>query len=180
MVCFAVLFVSVLAPPLLIKAQAQQQQQVQQDKEKLFLSFKLVDPHPDSYYRNATNYDISKVISNNMNKSIPNYMNKKIEFNLKNNFNINTNVRISDNNIDWTIPFTVIDTSTPNVIRSQQGTLGASALTSNLTKEHNTITNITTYTGQSGLFVNYSNIADVDVKVTIYPNDTGIIETRQQ
>jgi hypothetical protein len=80
------------------------------------------------------------------------------------------------------IPFTVIDTtSKPNIITSYKGTLGVGALTSNLVKEHNTLTNITTYTGGFGLLAGgYSSIADLDVKTTIYPNATGIMELREK
>jgi len=150
-----------------------------QEKEKFFMSFKLANPQPSSYYKNATAYDISDIISNNMNKSFTTYMHKKIQFNLKDTSN--TYARISDSDIDWRIPFTIIDTSTPNIIRSQESTLGKSlGSTSNLVKEYNILTNITTYTGESGLLVDYSHIADLDVKATIYPNATGVMELRQK
>jgi hypothetical protein len=85
-------------------------------------------------------------------------LDKKIEFNLK-----DSGARISDSDIHLSIPFTVIDTtSKPNIIISYKSTLGASVST-NLIKEHNTLTNTTTYSGDGMLSANYANIAALDV-----------------
>jgi hypothetical protein len=120
--------------------------------------------------------NIPAVISDNLNRSShATYTNKTIEYNLK-----DADARISDNDLHLTIPITVIDsTSKPNIITSYKTTLGANVF-SNLIKERNTLTNITTYSGDSDLSANYAKIADLDVKATIYPNATGIMELREK
>jgi hypothetical protein len=40
-----------------------------QEHEKFFMSLKLANPQPNPYYNNATNYDTSDIMSNNLNKS---------------------------------------------------------------------------------------------------------------
>ena len=144
--------------------------------EKLFISFKLDNPQP-SAYSNSTVYHISSFISNNLNKSFANYINKKIEFNLK-----NANAEISDRDISLSIPITVIsaNASKPNIITSYETTLKASQLTSNVIKEHNTLTIITTYSATFDLFEDINRITSVDTKATIYPNATGLMELREK
>ena len=77
-----------------------------------------------------------------MNKSVPAYINKNIQFNLK-----DANAEISDRDMTLSIPITVINVnaSKPNIVTSYVTTLKASQLTSNVVKEHNTLTNTTTY-----------------------------------
>src|SRR5215217_398917 len=112
--CFSALFIGVILSPIIpmavkntmvVRAHAQTQ-------EKFFMILKLSNPHADTYQYNTTNYDVSD-ISSNMNKSLGTYINKKIEFNLK-----NSKIGISNTLIDWLIPFTFIDTNKPNIIKS--------------------------------------------------------------
>ncbi len=157
-------------------AQAQAQAQ---DKEKFFMSLKLVNSQPGSIFNNnGAIYNIPAIISDNLNKSYPTFTNKTIEYDLK-----NADTRISDSDLHLTIPTTVIDsaTSKPNIITSYKSTLRLDVL-SGLVKERNTLTNVTTYSniGFLALPVNYANIVNVDVKATIYPNATGIMELREK
>jgi hypothetical protein len=83
--------------------------------------------------------------------------------------------------LGYTIPINVIDLSTPNIIRSKPDKIMSSPSIDNYTKELNTQTNVTTYTGQGGLFhsSNFTNFP-VDYKAIIYPNATGLVITRER
>jgi hypothetical protein len=76
------------------------------------------------------------------------------------------------------IPITVIsvNASKPNIVTSYETTLKASQLTSNVVKEHNTLTNTTTYSAAFDFFEDIKDLTKVDAKATIYPNATGIME----
>jgi hypothetical protein len=51
----------------------------------------------------------------------------------------------------------------------------------NYTKELNTLTNITTYTGQSSLYYGQNNTPfEVNLKAVIYPNGTGLVYTTER
>lgn len=149
-----------------------------QEKEKFFMSLKLVNSQPGSIFNNnGAVYNIPTIISDNLNRSShPTYTNKTIQYDLE-----NADARISDSDLHLTIPITVIDnaTSKPNIIKSYKTTLGLDVL-SGVVKERNTLTNVTTYSGDGYLTANYANIANVDVNATIYPNATGIMELREK
>ena len=148
-----------------------------QAQEKLVMTLKLSNPQPSAYNGNSTVYQISSVILNNLNKSVTAYLNKNIQFNLK-----RANTEISDTDISLAIPITVIsvNASKPNIVTSYETTLKASQLTSNVVKEHNTLTNTTTYSAAFDFFEDIKDLTKVDAKATIYPNATGIMELREK
>jgi hypothetical protein len=103
--------------------------------------------------------------------------NDKIEYNLKDIY-----VNIYDCNIWWYIPYKIVDTSTPHIIRTKEATIASSSIIMNCIKEVNTLTNTTTYTGQSsvGLIDSHEWLYNnVNIKATIYPNGTGIVESKE-
>jgi hypothetical protein len=171
--CFVAIFM-ILVSPLSSVATIQAQAQ---EKEKFFMSLKLVNSQPNSILsNNGAAYNIPAIISDNLNKSgHGTYANKTIEYNLK-----EADAQISDSDLHLTIPITVIDsTSKPNIITSYKSKLGVDIL-SDLIKERNTLTNTTTYSGDGDLTANYANIGHLDVNATIYPNATGIMELREK
>jgi hypothetical protein len=76
--------------------------------------------------------------------SSPNY---KIEYSLKDIY-----VNIYDCSVWWYIPYKIVDgTSSPNIIRTREATIGSASTPTNCVKELNTLTNTTTYTMQSAI-----------------------------
>ncbi len=82
-----------------------------QDKEKLIISFKIANPQPSAYNSDSMVYQISSIVTNNLNKTIPAYMDKNIEFNLK-----RANAEISDSVFDFALPITVMSVMLVNQI----------------------------------------------------------------
>ncbi len=93
----------------------------------------------------------------------------------------NVTVNVGENAIHWSVPYKIIDISKPHIIKTKQSTLSAGSLyspTSNYAKEVNTLTNTTTYTGTTSVYRNYLSILnDMEIKATLYPNKTGVVET---
>ena len=76
------------------------------------------------------------------------------------------------------IPITVIsvNASKPNIVTSYENKLDSTQPISNVVKEHNTLTNTTTYSAAFDFFEDIKDLTKVDAKATIYPNATGIME----
>lgn len=93
---------------------------------------------------------------------------------------------MSDANIMFGIPYKIINTSTPHIIKTKNGEVRTTG-TRNYTKEVNTLTNIVTYTGQETLSMGEVSSIDENDKVTItanikataYPNGTAILEATE-
>jgi hypothetical protein len=92
-----------------------------------------------------------------------------------------TDAGMSDVYIFFDIPYKIIDTSTPHIIKTKNGGIHTSG-TRNYTKEVNTLTNITTYTGQDTLYAGEDGKVTIaaNMKATAYPNGTAILEARQR
>jgi hypothetical protein len=153
-----------------------------QDKEKLIISFKIANPQASAYNSDSMVYKISSIVINNLNKTIPAYMDKNIQFNLE-----RANAEISDSNIDFALPITVmsVNASKPNIVTSYETALTSSQLVSNVIKERNTLTNTATYSATFGIYEQYKDINGLTnsliySKATIYPNATGIMELREK
>ena len=77
--------------------------------------------------------------------------------------------------------FNIID-----IIRTRDSAIQSNAITSNMTREYNTLTNTTSYIGQTGLWLGneLSNLVQVNnnlnVNATIYPNSTGIVQINER
>ena len=63
-------------------------------------------------------------------------------------------VTIDDTSINWGLPFKIIDTSTPNIVKTRNGDIRLFTFTEDYEKQFNTLTNITSYTGKSTILIN--------------------------
>ena len=95
--------------------------------------------------------------------SLPN--NFKLEYDLK-----DSSAGVSDKSIDWKISYKIIDTSNPDIIKTKSGQIQSFGV-QGYTKV-NTKTNVATYTSDGSLSMN--------MKATVYPNSTEILESKQQ
>ena len=141
-----------------------------QEKEKFFMSFKFRNPQSGIEVYNMTT---------NMKKFPSSSPNDKIEYNLK-----DVSVDINDCSVSWSIPYKIIHTtSTPNVIRTTKASIFSDIDRTKCVKEVNTLTNTTTYTGPNITTLTahpqwpYYGI-NVNIKATLYPNGTGIVESK--
>jgi hypothetical protein len=178
--CFAVVFVGVLGSPvtltrmaveksIIMKAHAQTQTQ----EQKFFMIMKIRNPTAGGILASGKGYQVYNMTTNI--DKIPSITdNKKIEFSK------DLTVDISDSAIYWNIPYTIVDTSTPDIIKTKTSHIGTSD-TQNFTKEFNTKTHVTKYEGQGFLIRDYDKSLPIsfNITATIYPNDTGIVETKQ-
>lgn len=174
---FIILTVSVIVNPVLHIAngntiEAQAQKQIQQNKFFMIIKTHSTALNNDYKVDNVTSNIQSTILNNTSNT------NKKIEYDLK-----HASVTISDTAAYWTLPFKIIDTNTHNIIKTNNAQIGTGINPFNYTKEFNTQTRVATYTGYTRL-IDYNRIGldtpDVDIKAIVYPNGTGIIETKQQ
>ena len=142
----------------------------EQQQEKFFMIMKLHKP------TNSDFYQVSNITTNMKNF---NQGNNKVEYSLA-----DVTVDIDDSGIVWSLPFKIIDTtSTPNAIKTRNGSIGLNAITLDYEKQYNTLTKITTtYTGKSVLFIDngggQERITDLSLKAVIYPNMTGTLEMK--
>jgi hypothetical protein len=110
--------------------------------------------------------------------SLPN--NYKIEYDLK-----DSSAGVTDKSIDWLISYKMINASNPDVIKTKNGQILSSGF-ENYTKELNTKTNAATYTSQGSLSKGsfdpneIMTMPTMNTKAIIYPNGTGIIESKER
>ena len=77
-------------------------------------------------------------------------------------------------------PYNVIDTNTPNVVKTRNGAMTLLQDEGTFERQMNTLTNITSYKATSTLaFEDQTSIDDVNITAVIYPNGTGVLELRQ-
>jgi hypothetical protein len=140
----------------------------QQQKEKFFMVMKL--------HKSFDFYQVSNITTNMKNF---NQGDNKVEYNLKDG-----TMRVDDSGIIWSQSFKIIDTtSTPNVIKMREGSIGLNSITMDYEKQYNTLTKTTTYTGKSSLIIDSgagagqeAAVQDLSLKAVIYPNMTGTLE----
>ena len=171
---FFVFMISISPVSSITQAQAQQQQTQQ---GKFFMILKLRNPKP-SMFVNTTEYEIANLTVSP--KKLPGSEgnNAKVEYNLE-----NRTADISGDAIRWGIPYKIIDTSTPDIIRTKDGIFAITTV--GFTKELNTKTHLVTYTGGNVLRGTLGSIIPIpannlDVKAVMFPNETGIIETTEK
>ena len=149
--------------------------QAQEPQQKFFIVIKAhsTDSHDEFKADNIISTNLqSTVLKNNYN----NKPNIKIEYDLN-----RATIVISNETTYWTLPFKIIDTSTPNIIRIKNVQIGTGINALDYTREFNTQTKIATYTGNTGVTDserNGFNVSDFSIKATVYPNGTAIIDTR--
>lgn len=140
---------------------------------------KLRNPHPYSplEINGPIFYDIYN-LTTNLKKFPSTSETDKTVYNLT---DAGTDAGMSDVYIFFDIPYKIIDTSTPHIIKTKNGGIHTSG-TRNYTKEVNTLTNITTYTGQDTLYAGEDGKVTIaaNMKATAYPNGTAILEARQR
>ena len=105
------------------------------------------------------------------------YQGNKIQFDLG-----NTNFWISNHTMYLNQPFQVLDTNTPNVVKTRNSEMEIDLvqIKENYVKELDTLRNITTYSSSSPLSIDGQTfIDDLNVSSVVYPNQTGILELRQ-
>jgi hypothetical protein len=149
-----------------------------QQQEKFFMIMKLQKP-TEIKETGSVYYQVSNITTNM--KNFNQGGNNKVEYSLR-----DVSVFITDSAIYWTLPFKIIDTTIPNVIKTRQGSIGINSFTEGYEKQYNILTNITTYTGKSVLFIDsgvvgegqVAAVPDLSLKAVIYPNMTGTLEMR--
>ncbi|MFZ0648678.1 MAG: hypothetical protein WAM27_10720 [Nitrososphaeraceae archaeon] len=141
------------------------------DNRSFFMSLKLGNPQeitPGSFFFDVLNMTTNM---NNFNQ------NGTIEYDLD-----DADVSIDDSSIQWSQSFKIIDTSESNIIKTRNGNIGLNAFTENYEKQYNTLTNTTSYTGISIVYLDsggyQERVADVSLKAVILPNGTGTLEIR--
>jgi hypothetical protein len=169
---YAILTIAVVAST---HAQAQVQQSRQTQQEKFFMIFKI----RKSQFGGPDQYEVYNMTTNM--KKFPSSPNDKISYSLK-----DVSVDIYDCSVSWSIPYRVIDTtSTPNVIRTMKASIFSDIDRTKCVKEVNTLTNTTIYTGPNITTLTehpqwpYYDI-NVNIKATLYPNGTGIVESKER
>jgi hypothetical protein len=137
--------------------------------------FKIRSPQSGTF-EGSTKYEVYNMTTN-MKKFPSSSPNDRIEYSLKDIF-----VDISDSATWWYIPYKIIDTSTPNIIKTKHNQIGSASNTMNYTKEVNALTNTTTYTGDSSVKLEDTTdwlFNNIKIKAILYPNGTGIVESRE-
>jgi hypothetical protein len=111
----------------------------------------------------------------NMTTNMKNFnQNNTVEYDVK-----DIDVTIDDSQIYFRLPFKIVDISTPNVVKTRNGDITVSMPTEDYEKQLNTLTNITSYSGKSSLYINGERFFDVNMKAVLFPNSTGILEITQ-
>ena len=141
--------------------------QLQTNNERFFMTMKL--QNPSGTIPDYVNYEVTNITTNMDNFGIEN---GTVQYDLDDIIG----VTVTDTAIYWTLPFQIIDTSTPNIVKTRNGDIGLSTFTEDYEKQFDTSTNVTSYTGKSGIFSNSQRIADVNLKAVILPNGTGTLE----
>jgi hypothetical protein len=73
-------------------------------------------------------------------------------------------------------PFHIIDTSNPNVVKTENGAMTLLQKDS-FEKQVDTLTNMTSYKALT--FEDQTSIENVNTTAVIYPNGTGVLELKQ-
>lgn len=139
--------------------------QSQTNGEKFFMTMKIQNPTETT--PNYIHYQVTNITTNMENFD----QNGTVQYDLA-----DVDVTISDTDIYWTLPFKIIDTFTPNIIKTRNGDIGINSYTQDYEKQFNTLTNVTSFTGKSSLWINSQRITDLDLKAVVFPNGTGALE----
>jgi hypothetical protein len=178
-----VVLLLVIISPLFSVITTQAQKQEQRDKPPLSMTLKFKKSSSPNLFgpKGSTTYDVYNITSN-LQESV--LKNETVQFNL-NNTNVHTYL---DQPVYFFIQGNVTGREVNNTgdiqteTRTQKNLLFVS-FANQFTKQTNKRTNITTYTEQVDLrpclLFCGSAYSNVDAKVTIYPNNTGIAELKQ-
>lgn len=169
-----VIIITIITLPLVSPLLSVTSIQAQEQQQKFFIVIKANSTGSENEFK-ANNIISTNFQSIFLKHYYNNKPNIKIEYDLK-----QAHIVISNETAYWTLPFKIIDTTTPNIIRIKNAQIGSSTNPSDYTSEFNTQTKIVTYTGKTVLFDYQGNGLDtpVNIKATVYPNGTGIVESR--
>lgn len=159
-----VLLLFLLSLPLSIKVLAQE--------EKFFMVMQIEQDPNAILAVDAIPYKVTNITTN-----MKNYQGNKIHYDLE-----KSNFWISNDTMHLNQPFQRLYTDTPNVVKTRNSEMGIDLvqIKENYERELNTLTNVTTYTSSSPLYIDGQTfIDDLNVTAVVYPNSTGILELRQ-
>ena len=139
--------------------------QLQTNNERFFMTMKLQNPS-ETISEDVT-YEVTNITTNMDDFG----QNGTVQYDLD-----DIDVTIDYTSINWGLPFKIIDTSTPNIVKTRNGDIRLFTFTEDYEKQFNTLTNITSYTGKNTILINEESIADVNLKAVISPNGTGTLE----